>query len=168
MIIGLVIFSYGFFDVEIKGGNSGARIFKPKLTWGVLVRDLTDRLEINNIRGKIYLLQSPLKTVVLTGMGPSLTYQNKFLEAAPVKQLFPFLQVKGIDESDNCHRIKNSSTYFLYSLSKENAVSLINHGYRLMVFSEYAPSILINKYRYSPVEIGIESIPIFGDHAFWK
>lgn len=167
ILIGVFILSYGVVDIELKGGESGRRKLKPSLEWGVLVRDLKDRMDLEGLRSEIYRLGSPAKTAIVTGMGPILTYQNGYLERVRWKEELPFLRQDGI-MGPFCHRVDGSSAYLLNAISQDNARALSDNGFRLRFFAESAPSVLINHYHYDPNDIGMDPITTGGKRAFWK
>ncbi|MFO7632131.1 MAG: hypothetical protein R6W76_06320 [Caldilinea sp.] len=146
---------------------SSRRKLKPKLEWGVLVRDLGDRLDLEGLRNEIYRLGSPTNTVILTGMGPILTYENRYLERVPWKEELPFLRQDGV-MGPFCYRVDGSSAYLLGAISQDNARTLADNGFRLRFFVESVPTVLINLYHYDPSDVGMDPITTTGKRAFWK
>lgn len=64
IILGLLLFSYSLINIELKGGPSGDRELKPKLSMGIVLNDWLDRLNLEDLRNEIYHLGSQQKTVV--------------------------------------------------------------------------------------------------------
>ena len=86
----------------------------------------------------------------------------------PYTEISPALSQKGIEEPHNVTRLIGHNVYLVYGMSKDNVNVVRQAGYDLYVFSEYAPSIMINDFDYDPYQLGIKRLEIKSDKAFYK
>jgi len=167
MIAACLILSFSLVSVELKGGQSGRRSLTFRLSHGCLVKDYLERKEIESLKNALGSFQYSAKAVILTGMGPILTFQNPHLKECS-DEIVPLLLNDGSWNEREIHRIKGSEVYLFYSLSKENVELLKAQGFKIFVFSAYAPSIAMINYGYAPEEVGIEKLEVLNQNAFYK
>lgn len=168
IVLGVLIIAFAFFTVELKGGDSGARTITFKPAWGVVVRDYLGRTAIAQLREGIGQFDLSDRAVVLTGMGPALTYENDSLVRSNYNDISPRLLEEGITDISNIHRLSERDVYLLYGISRENVALLQEDGYTVYMFSEYAPSVAINGYGYYPHRIGVIMLNVLNRKAFYK
>jgi len=168
ILIGALIFSFAFFTVDFKGGQSGKRMITFKPDWGVIIRDYISRNELELLRNGIGQFDRSDKAIILTGMGAILTYKNNALLPADYNEISPDLLKGYIGEIDKFDRIVGRKVYLVYSLPKDIITKLREQGYSIYMFSFSAPSVAINKYKYNPYQMGIERLDVFNKKAFYK
>ncbi|MGA3086886.1 MAG: hypothetical protein ABSE95_19210 [Thermodesulfobacteriota bacterium] len=168
MLVVVLVISFAFFTVELKGGDSGHRKITPYLSWGILVKDYQNRKSLNDLRRAMTHYAWPDKTFILTGAGPIVTYNNPGLEPSSLKTIIPGSPLGHVWESVNVQKIKDKDVYFVYALSEDLAKALQKKGYTLYIFSEGAPGIVMNVYKYDPYRIGIQKLDVFCDKPFYR
>lgn len=168
IVISILVISTAIFNIEFKGGESGQReiVFKP--TWGYVIKDYTDRSEIELLRSNIGNFNLSNKAIILTGMGVQLTYENRSLANVNYRDISPKLKEKGILEISNVCKITGRDVYLVYGLSRGNVDLMRKEGYEIFTFSELAPSIAINEFGYNPYNIGIKKLDVMNSRAFYK
>lgn len=171
-IVAFAVMSFALVSVELKGGESGNRTLRPHLAWGCVMEDWIRRSEIEELRSGIAELRSLGKAVVLTGMGGVLTRDNSALTKVDTATISP-----GLDPatgryhravSEIMYRVKASDVFLMGDLSLANVRLLRAEGYKIFMFSEYAPSGLRSEHGYDPYQEGIESLPVFTQCAFYR
>lgn len=173
VVLTMLVFSYTFVAVDLKGGVSGRRELTLKITPGILVQDWQLRHELRELRVGIGVLGQLSKAVVLTGMGGVLTSDNALVEAASAPEISPALPLKaGLSAHPRVgtmvHRLRGTSVYLVTSLSRENVELIQREGYSVYMFSEYAPSAAMNDHHYDPYALRIGVLPLFGRQAFYR
>ena len=139
-----------------------------QLDWGILVGDYLDRNELELLRNGIGCFPGASKAVILTGMGPDLTYKNQFLVKASYTDISSQLDQNGIWGMDHITKIANKNVFLIYALSKDNCAFLQKDGWKIYIFSEHAPAIVYNAYKFDPFNIGIEKLEVLNPNAFYK
>lgn len=163
-----LVASFAFVNLDIKGGESGKRRLAVKLDWGIVVKDYCDRHELESLRQGIGQFHLSEKAVIITGMGPILTYQNSWVTLAGKEQISPGLEEIAIGEESEVYRISGQDVYLVYSMPLSAVKLLQSEGYDIYIFSMFAPSIAINKYGYDPQEVGISTLSIFNEKTFYE
>jgi hypothetical protein len=168
VVLSVFIVSYAFVSVELKGGESGRRaiVFKPG--WGVVIKDLQDRRELEALRNGIDSIDQSGKSIVVHGFGPVLGFENTKLVNTSFRDISPNLSESGISEHGFVHRLKDAPAFFVSGLSLQNVKLLQQEGYRVYYFSESAPSHCMHTYRYDPGSAGLAKLDIFNDNAFYR
>ncbi|MEO0099847.1 MAG: hypothetical protein ABIL04_02515 [candidate division WOR-3 bacterium] len=164
ILVGILIFSSAFLGLQIKRSERWGITLKP--VWGTVIEDYLMRKELEYLREGIAKINLPNKVVILTGLGPQLTYKNNWLVEAKKEDLTEDLEPNGI--SGPIFRIKNREIFLVHSVSLENAIRLQKGGYGLYMFSFYAPGVAIHKYHYDPYQLGIKELKITGRDAFYR
>jgi hypothetical protein len=166
--LSILIVSFAFVTVELKGGESGQRkvTFQPDL--GIVVKDFQDRRELEALRSGVDKLDNSHKAVVIHGYGPVLGFKNDKLVKSDYRDISPRLSQNGISEYNFVHRLRQGPVFFVSGLSLENVRLLQHEGYRVYYFSESAPSLCLHAYHYDPGSMGLTRLDIMNDHAFYK
>lgn len=133
-----------------------------------MVKDYCDRHELESLRQGIGQFHLSEKAVIITGMGPILTYQNSWVTLAGKEQISPGLEEIAIGEESEVYRISGQDVYLVYSMPLSAVKLLQSEGYDIYIFSMFAPSIAINKYGYDPQEVGISTLSIFNEKTFYE
>ncbi|MBW7996491.1 MAG: hypothetical protein FVQ81_07995 [Candidatus Glassbacteria bacterium] len=163
-VLALLIVSHGVITLELKGGTSGRRTLAPHLTYGVLADDWRQRVELNRLRDSLPSLPVTEPALVLTGMGPQLSFGNPHLAHAGKTAMFPLS-----DESvPRFFRLPDREVYVAGHLAPGEAEILRHDGFSLYYFSTRAPSAAMRLHGYHPAELGMARIATDRDHAFWK
>jgi len=168
VFLSIIIVSFALFNLEVKGGESGRRSVTFQPDWGLVVKDYMNRNELELLRGGVGDFNLSDKAVILTGMGAILTFDNDSLQPASSDEIFGEQIDYHILESADIYKIKGRQVYLLYALPLEGVKLLQTRGYDLYLFSHFAPSVVMNVYKYNPYEVGIGMLEIFGDDAFYK
>jgi hypothetical protein len=163
-----LVASFAFINLDLKGGESGKRRLAVKLDWGIVAQDYYNREELESLRRGIGQFHLSQKAVIITGMGPTLTYQNPWLSLAGKEQISPGLKEIAIGEESEVYRISGQDVYLVYSMPLSAVELLQSEGYDIYIFSMFAPSIAINEYGYDPQEVGISTLSIFNEETFYK
>ena len=166
IVTALLVFSFSVFNIELKGGQSGSRKLIARPSWGIIAKDYEVRKELNDLRQAIVSYDWPAKAIIMTGVGPTLTYNNKGLEPASIKSILPGLDLAGMGEPE-MHKLTGKEVYFVFALPENFAQELKNKGFKLYIFSESAPSTVMNVYKYDPYSIGMQKLDIFCDKPFY-
>jgi hypothetical protein len=155
IVTAVSVMLFGIVTIDLKGGESGERRFAFKIANGVIYQDFKDRDRIEQIRRHIAGVHTNQKSVVLSGMGEILTYQNPNLVKTDWRGISTNLDPHGIQESDNIYKISNGvkDTYLVYSMSKQNIQVLLEEGYSIYYFGD-APAICVYYYGYHPKDFG--------------
>jgi hypothetical protein len=166
--LSVLIVSFAFVSVELKGGESGQRkiAFQPDL--GIVVKDFEDRRELEALRSGVDRLDKSPRAVVIHGYGPVLGFENDKLVKSDFREISPRLSEKGISEYNFIHRLRGGPVFFVSGLSKQNVELLQYEGYRVYYFSESAPSHCMHTYHYDPGGMGLTRLDILNDQAFYK
>lgn len=169
----VLIFSYAFVAVDLKGGVSGHRELTLKVTPGILVQDWQRRHELQELRAGIGVLEQLGRAVVLTGMGGVLTSGNGLVEPASATDISSALPIDaGISVHPRVgtmvHRLRSTSVFLVTSLSREHVELVQREGYSVYMFSEYAPSAAVHDHHYDPYRLRITVLPLFGREAFYR
>jgi hypothetical protein len=172
-LVAVLTVSFNVFTIDLKGGSSGRRalVFRP--AWGLTVSDWMMRREMQDLRHGIGTLSHLGKAVVLTGMAGTLTADNASLEPSDphsISSRLPADAGASVHRAagPTIHRIKNSSVFLVNSLAAADVEQIRRDGYRVYMFSDYAPTAAINGRGYDPYAMGIEVIPIFSPAAFYR
>lgn len=168
IVLNIVIVSFAFVSIELKGGRSGSREITFRPDWGIVVKDFQDRRELEALRSGLDQIDQSRKAVVVHGYGPVLGFENRKLVQADYREISPRLSEKGISEHGFVHRLKGGPVFFVSGLSQENVKLLQKDGYRVYYFSESAPSHSIHTYQYDPGSLGLTRLDIFNDNAFYR
>jgi hypothetical protein len=165
VIAGVLIVAASVATIELKGGVSGHRRVRPRLTWGTLVMDYQHRREIQAMREYISQLAWPDKSVIMTAFGPILTFDNPSLVPVELSAINPRLPQEAVRW--DVHQLKGRQVFFVYLLSRRQAEVLQKDGHPLFVFSVGAPSAAKSWYDYDPVAMGFlrlnvhEGVPFY-------
>ena len=161
----VVIAAASLLTVEMKGGISGRRRIGFRPAWGYVVQDYLVRRELGRLREGLNRFDRSDKAVVMTGMGPALTFRNPVLSPVPSATISPELA----GESNALwHRIDDRDVYLTHSVSIKGCAVLRRLGYDLYMFSEAAPSAIQIVYHYDPYKAGIRPVEIMTPHAFYR
>jgi len=169
-IVAVLVISYSVVSIDLKGGISGKRVVALRPSLGLIVQDFERRREIRDLRNGVGQLVSLQKAVVMTGMGGVLTQNNPRLHVARPAEVSPrFRQElsahRGFLQID---RLDGSNVFLIFSLSRDNLDVLRGEGYRIYMFSEFAPSATLEWAGYDPYAAGIDVLRILGPDAFYK
>ncbi len=164
--------SYAVLSVETKGGSSGKRTLTVRPAWGLVVDDYVRRTEIAALRQGVGQLRSLGKAVVLTGMAGVLTADNPAVETSDIKSVSAgALPEWGVSEhravGSTVHRIRSSGVFLVDSLPKAGVDLVRRDGYKVYMFSEYAPTAAVNGQGYDPYTLDIQILPILSARAFY-
>lgn len=168
LILTVLVVSFAFVSVELKGGESGRRHMTLRPAWGIVAKDFLDRKELEALRQGIARFDKSDKAVILTGYGPMLGYGNPGLVKAGYREISPGLDEKGISEEDLIVRIPHHQVFLVNGLSKENVDVLRKEGYVVYYLSESAPSHALHSWGYDPRKIGLERLDILNEQAFYR
>ncbi len=168
LILTVLVVSFAFVSVELKGGESGRRTISLRPQWGVVVKDFLNRKELEALRQGVARFHKSDKAVILTGYGPMLGYGNPGLVRAGYREISPRLDEKGISEEDLIVRIPHRQVFLVNGLSKANVDLLRKEGYVVYYLSDSAPSHALHSWGYDPREIGLERLDILNAHAFYR
>ncbi|RKY23735.1 MAG: hypothetical protein DRP79_08750, partial [Planctomycetota bacterium] len=105
LVVAVLIVSSAVFTLEFKGGESGRRKLVLKPAWGSLIDDYLSRKEILQLRASLKEYDFPAKAVILTGMGPMLTYCNEAL-IQESSQIEPVLKNDGSWNREEVYRLR--------------------------------------------------------------
>jgi len=169
----MLVFSYGFLSLDLKGGVSGHRALTLKAVPGVLVDDWQRRRELQDLRAGLGALRTLDHAIVLTGMAGVLTSGNEWLEPASMEDISPALPAAaGMSEhravGTIVHRLRGTSVFLVTSLSREHLELARRQGYSVYMFSEYAASAAVNGHHYDPYALQIGVLPVFRPDAFYR
>lgn len=168
VVLTVLVVSFAFVSVELRGGESGRRSITLRPAWGIVVRDFLDRRELEVLRQGIVRFDKSDKAVILTGFGPMLGHGNPGLERAAYREISPILDEKGISEEDLIVRIPHRDVFLVNGMSKSNVDVLLNEGYRVYYLSESAPSHAMHSWGYDPREAGLKRLDILNENAFYR
>lgn len=168
VLVTILVLSFSFATLELKGGESGSRTITAKPSWGIVIKDYIERKELELLRVGIGCFDESTRAVILTGMGPILTYRNNRLARADYAEISPRLLAEGIWEQGNIHRVSGRDVYLVYAVSKENVSLLHEEGFDIYIFSRFAPSVAITKYHYNPYDLGIKKLSIMDENSFYN
>ncbi len=166
--LSVAIILFNFFSIETKGGSGGRRSITLKPAYGLVIEDLLARKEGEELRANLNRIPVKDRTVVITGYGPILGFDNPSLKPADLTKACPGLNIMGISEPGFTYKLKGRDIYFVHGLSRENLVTLRNNGFDLLYFSESAASHAMHTYGYNPADMGLRIITVEGEHAFYK
>jgi len=166
------VVSFSLVNLELKGGTSGRRTFRPHLDWGCVLGDWLRRREIQDLRRGIGQLRSLGKALVLTGMGGVLTRDNYELVQVDSAAVSPSLDPevgRGKNRvTDTIHQLRGSEVFLLANLSQSDVRLLRGEGFKVYMFSEYAPSNIKDSQGYDPYQEGIGTLPVLEPCAFYR
>lgn len=168
VILTVLVVSFAFVSVELKGGESGRRRITVKPAWGIVVKDFLDRRELEALRQGIGRFDKSKKAVILTGYGPMLGYDNPDLVKTGYREISPRLDPKGISEDDLIVRIPHKDVFLVNGLSKSSVELLQKEGYTLYYLSASAPSHAMHSWGYDPQKIGLKRLEILNENAFYR
>jgi len=166
LLIGILIISYGVLNLELRGGESGRRNFALKPNWGIVINDYIKRIELEQLRNGLDRFSGAEPAVILTGMERNLTYRNPNVVRMDGSVVSPKVGEDGF--IGGWYRVKNRDVFLIHSLPEELAAALIEEGYNLWIFSEYAPGHTFQHHGYDPYALGIKRLDILNEHAFYK
>jgi len=173
VVIAILIVSYTFVSLDLKGGASGKRVLTLQPAWGLVADDLIQRRELQELRRSVGQLARLGKAVVLTGMGGVLTRGNGLVESSTPAAISPRLDSRvGVSAHRGgdslIYHVEGSDAYLVFSLSQEDVELLRQEGYKVYMFSEYAPSATMQMYGYDPYTMGIDVLPVLSRQAFYR
>ena len=168
ILLAVLIVAAGLITVDLKGGTSGRRTFAPRPAWGSVVRDYMERAKIAALRTHVCEFAHSGKAVLMTGLGQALTVENQATVPIGYQDLDPRLAPAGIAEIRHIARCAAGPVYLVYSLSQDNVQRLRTDGYNVYIFSEYAPSAVINDFGYDPTALGIPALDVANSAAFLR
>ncbi|HMK36210.1 MAG TPA: hypothetical protein VK463_14145 [Desulfomonilaceae bacterium] len=166
--LSILVVSFAFVSLELKGGESGRRAVGFKPEWGIVVKDFQDRRELEALRDGVDMFDHSRKTVILHGYGPVLGFDNNKLARADYREIDPALDAEGITESNYIHRLRTGPVFFVSGLSEKNVRLLQQKGFAVYFFSESAPSLCMYVHRYDPAALGLPRLDILNEHAFYR
>ena len=146
---------FGIVTVDMKGGNPGERRLAFNISNGIIYRDFAARKRIEGIRTHIANSNITHKSIILTGMGETLTFQNPDLIKADWQEVSTKIDPSEVNEIDNIHKIRNGAKdiYLVYSMSQNNIQILREEGYSIY-YLEDAIAICVYNYKYHPKDFG--------------
>ncbi len=168
ILLAVLIVVAGLITVDLKGGTSGRRTFALRPAWGGVVRDYMERTKIAVLRTDVCAFARSGKTVLMTGLGQALTVENRTTVPVGYEALDPRLAPAGIGEIRHIARCADRPVYLVYSLSHDNVQRLRADGYNVYIFSEYAPSAVINDFGYDPEALRIPALDVASSAAFLR
>ena len=168
LITAALVVSFAFVSVELKGGESGRRHPTIRPTKGIVLKDYQERRELEALRSWVNRFSEADRAVIIHGYGPVLGYMNPELVRAQHTEISSELDLSGISEWSQIHRLPGRQVFLVSGMSRANAELLMRSGYRLFCFSESAPSHLRRSWGYDPYELGIARLEILNDKAFYK
>ncbi len=168
IILVAAVISFGFITLDFKGGESGRRRPTIRPAPGILVADYLERLRLERLRAGVNRAPVPDRSVILTGYGPVLGFDNPQLVQAEPEEFLGAAGAKGITEANFVYRLKDRPVFFVSGLSKDNALKLQELGWALFYFSDSAPSLLMHTYGYHPEAIGAQKLEVRGSDAFFQ
>lgn len=176
VLLTLVVFAAAFVTFDMKGGTSGQRTITFRPAPGVLLRDYLRRREFQALRDGLIRLPCAEPAVVLTGASHALSYDNPHVTSVPVAA-YPALR-EGLRYAagdppqhrvtDRIEKLAGREVFFAVSLPRHVCEELRRRGYRLYLFSAYAPAYAFRLHRYDPYALGLERIVVDGPDAFYK
>ncbi len=162
LLVGLLIVADGIVTVNLKGGESGRRRVGFQPAWGQVVGDGLVRRNMERIRTRIGEFRPPGKAVIITAMGPILTFQNDAIVTADPEDISSSLSAAATPALRQMHRVRGSDVFLVYALRKEDVLALRREGWRVYMFDTDAPSSALRIYGYDPRQLGVELLPVFG------
>jgi hypothetical protein len=168
ILLAVLIVAAGLITVDLKGGTSGRRTVALRPAWGSVVRDYMERAKIAALRTNVCEFAPSGKAVLMTGLGQALTVENRATVPIGYQDLDPRLAPAGIAEIRHIARCAARPVYLVYSLSQDNVQRLRADGYKVYIFSEYAPSAVINDFGYDPTALGIPTLDVANSAAFLR
>jgi len=143
------------------------------LAWGCVLEDWFRRDDLQELRRGVGQLSSLQKAIVLTGMGHTLTHDNAALIQASTEAVSPRLDSSAAASAhrgitDIIYRVRNSDVFLTAMMSQANVRFLRSQGFKVYMFSVYAPSHIETGEGYDPYREGIEVLPIFAPDAFYR
>ena len=168
VVAAILIVSFAFVSIELKGGESGHRslAFKPSL--GVVMKDYRDRRELEALREGVASFRAADKAVVLHGYGPVLGYENDRLKLVRLNTISPNLSEDEISDRSFIYRLQDRAVFFVSGMSEKNVKTLQREGYAMFCFSDSAPSLCLHTYGYDPYAIGIRKLNILHNNSFYR
>jgi hypothetical protein len=166
----VVVVLFGIVTIDVKGGKPGERRLAFNLSNGIIYRDFEARKRIERIRTHIANSNITHKSVILTGMGETLTFQNPDLIKADWREVSTKIDPGEVQEFDNIHKIRNGAKdiYLVYSMSEHNIQVLREEGYSVYYLDE-AIAICVYFYNYHPRDFGtkldISDNELFHSHS---
>ncbi|MFZ5868293.1 MAG: hypothetical protein ACOYXY_20585 [Thermodesulfobacteriota bacterium] len=168
LVTAALVASFALISVELKGGESGRRHPTIRPAQGIVLKDYQERKELEALRRGVARFAETDRAVIIHGYGPVLGYKNPELVPAQYAEISPELDVSGISEWSQIHRLPGRQVFLVSGISRANAELLMRDGYWLFCFSESAPSHLMRSWGYDPYELGIARLEILNDKAFYK
>jgi hypothetical protein len=168
ILLAVLIVAAGLITVDLKGGTSGRRTFALRPAWGSVVRDYMERAKIAALRTHVCEFAHSGQAVLMTGLGQALTVENRTTVSIGYEELDPRLAPAGIGEIRHIARCADRPVYLVYSLSQDNVQRLRADGYNVYIFSEYAPSAVINDFGYDPDVLSIPALDVASSAAFLR
>lgn len=118
------LMSYAILNIDFIEHETGVRNVSPNISNGLIIRDYEIRYNIISLREKLPHLPLPDSSIVSTGMGPILWFENPYL--VHTKEL----ELKYNDEDAAESKVR-SSNYFVYKLTYPVTQAYIQFGYHL-------------------------------------
>ncbi len=165
MIFVCVVFSFSFFSIELKSGESGNRKVGFAIAPGIIIDDFLKRKQFEAMKRSLIDLPVPEKSIIITGFGPMLGFENPDLRAINLTTSIPELDAQGIFEDNFSYQLRNKKVFLIGGMSLKNAEIARHHGFYLYFFRESAPSLSINHYGYHPRQAKMKKL-IFTENEF--
>ena len=159
----VLVLSDALFTVDFKGGESGRRALTFSPGWGLVVENYRGRREFEALRQGVARFDRAEPAVIMTGLPQSLTFENDGVEPLSDDQTLALLG----HPQQNTTRLRGREVYLCEKLSREDAERLRAAGYKLFIFSMFAPPIALNVYHYDPSEY-FERLEILNERAFYR
>lgn len=144
-----LILANAFFTFELKGGQSGQRELTFRPDWGTVVKDYLDRRELAALRAGLAHFDRAERAVLFTGMHWVLMSENEAVVQAKSQDIPAPLRSGRV----MVFRLRDRPVFLAYELSREEVEQLKAEGFKVFIFSKFAPTLAINKHGYDPYEV---------------
>jgi len=168
VLLTAAVLSFALVSIEFKGGESGKRKLAFKPEWGIVIKDLLDRKDLEALRSGVTRFSDSERAVIVHGYGPMLGFDNPGLARADYWAISAELDPAGISDADAVNRLPGREIYLVSGLSRDNVTLLQREGYTLYCFSESAPSLAMHGFGYDPFQVGMRRLEVSGEKAFYK
>ncbi len=154
MLIYICLVSYSFINIDIIEHDFRNQRIAPRITNGFVIDDYLKRIKVLKMREEIARYPFPDSSIVLTGMGPILWFENDSLEY--VRDGYSRF---GTSEAAVFQSRKEQ--YIVYELSEEHRRQLQEGGYRIFYIrrmKSYIESFMhlnLDTSAFTPVEITV-------------